>query len=166
VSELGVLRPDGARRAVRFERLYPATPEELWSAVTEPERLRRWLAPGGATLEPRSGGRFELAMADDGTTTVHGRVLRFEPPRTLEVEWRYEGEHESILTIELSPQPDGTRLVLDHRLLHEDQAPGYSAGWHAFLDGLDDLLRGSSGSWDERFRERLASYKDALAALS
>ena len=53
---LGALRADGSRAAVRFERTYATTCEDLWSAVTEPERLARWFAPvsgdlavGGAT---------------------------------------------------------------------------------------------------------------------
>ena len=36
----GALRQDG----VRFERLYDATPEELWSAITDPEQIQGWLA--------------------------------------------------------------------------------------------------------------------------
>jgi len=41
----GALRPDADCLAVRFERRYPATPAEVWNAVTQPERITRWLAP-------------------------------------------------------------------------------------------------------------------------
>jgi uncharacterized protein YndB with AHSA1/START domain len=155
MTELGTLRPDGARRAVRFERRYDAPPAEVWSALTEPERLARWLAP--AELEPHAGG---VVAARFDETTVTGRVLAWEPPSLLEYEWRFEGEPESVVRFELEPDGDGTLLVLDHRLLAPEQAVGYGAGWHAHLDALRDLLEGGSGSWDERFEALLPRYRE------
>jgi hypothetical protein len=105
MTDLGSLRIDGDRCGLRFERVYDTTPDDLWSALTEPERLARWLAPGD----------------------------------------------------------DGTMLVLDHRQLGIDQAPGYGAGWHAHLDALDDLLRGTTGSWHERFQAQLPAYGEMAA---
>ena len=104
-------------------------------------------------------------MTPDEKETAWGTVLAFEPPRLLEVEWRYEGEDESILRIELEPRGEATLLVLDHRLLQAGQAPGYGSGWHAYLDALDDLLAGRAvGGWDERFQARLEDYRQAAAA--
>ena len=54
----GVANPDELRlekRAVRFERRYDATPDEVWAALTEPEQVRNWFAE--MTIEPRAGGR-------------------------------------------------------------------------------------------------------------
>lgn len=163
----GTYRQDGERRSVRFEREYAASVERVWAAVTEPEQLRGWLAVGGAVLEPRVGGRFEVRMTPGEDETAWGTVLAFQPPRLLEVEWRYEGEDESVLRIELEPLGDSTLLVLDHRLLQTAQAPGYGSGWHAYLDSLDDHLAGRPiGSWDERFRARLEGYRQASAAVA
>ena len=97
--------------------------ERVWAAVTDPEQLRGWIAAGGAVLEPRVGGRFEVRMTPDEKETAWGTVLAFEPPRLLEVEWRYEGEDESVLRIELESRGEATLLVLDHRLLQARQAP-------------------------------------------
>lgn len=165
---LGAYRREGGeRRSVRFEREYEASVEEVWAAVTEPDQLRRWLAIGGAVLEPRVGGRFEVRMTEDDMETAWGAVLAFDPPRLLELEWRYEGEDESVLRIELEPRGDGTLLVLDHRLLQARQAAGYGAGWHAYLDALEDVLDGrTAGSWAQRFQERLEDYRTAAAAVA
>lgn len=163
----GSYRPDGERRSVRFEREYAAPVARVWAAVTEPEQLRGWLAVGGAVLEPRVGGRFEVRMTPGEKETARGTVLAFEPPRLLEVEWRYEGEDESVLRIELEPRGESTLLVLDHRLLQAAQAPGYGSGWHAYLDALEDHLGGRSiGSWDKRFQARLEDYRQAAAAVA
>ena len=159
MTDLGSLRIDGERRALRFERVYDTTPGDLWSALTEPERLARWLAPG--EIEPREGGAVEINFDDGGT--VSGRVRVWDPPCVLEYEWHFSGESESVLRFELTASGDGTMLVLDHRQLGVDQAPGYGAGWHAHLDALDDLLRGTNGSWDERFQARLPDYTEMAA---
>jgi uncharacterized protein YndB with AHSA1/START domain len=167
MSGIGLYRPEGERRSIRFEREYDAGVADVWAAVTEPEQLRGWLAVGGAVLEPRVGGRFEVRVTPGEGETAWGTVLAFEPPRLLEVEWRYEGEEESVLRIELAPRGARTLLVLDHRLLDSSQAAGYGAGWHAYLDALQDVLGGvPAGSWDERFQARLEDYRQAAATAA
>jgi uncharacterized protein YndB with AHSA1/START domain len=159
MTDLGSMRVEGERRGLRFERHYDTSPDDLWSALTEPERLARWLAP--CDIEPREGGAVSIRFEEGGAVT--GRVLVWDPPRVLEYEWNFTGEAESVLRLELTASGDGTVLVLDHRLLGADQAPGYGAGWHAHLDALDDLLHGRSGVWDERFQARLPDYAEIAA---
>ena len=149
----GVLRPDDDRCAVRFERLYDFTPDELWSALTDPKRLRRWLAET-PRFEGRPGGAVTIAF-DESTT--EGRILTWDEPRVLEYEWRSPGEDESVVRFELHPQDAGTLLVLDHRRLGRPSGAGYAAGWHAHLEALAgelprDRLRA-------RFEELLPVYR-------
>jgi uncharacterized protein YndB with AHSA1/START domain len=160
----GVLRLDGDRRAVRFERAYAAGPAELWSALTEPDRVRRWLGAEvtGGRIEP--GGEFTFRWSpDDDEQTARCRVLTFDPPRTFELSWGFTGEPDSVVRIELAAAPaGGTLLTLDHRLMPTNQASGYGAGWHAYLDALgDDALP----PWDDRFMALWPQYKEAAAAL-
>lgn len=149
----GSLRADGDRCAVRFERLYDFTPAELWSALTDPQRLRRWLAET-PRFESRLGGRITIAF-DEGTT--EGRVLTWDEPRVLEYEWRFPGEDESAVRFELHPQDAGTLLVLDHRRLGRSAGTGYAAGWHAHLDALADEIE--LATWQRRFEELLPRYR-------
>ena len=148
-QELGTFRADGSGAALRFERTYDATPQEVWAAVTEPDSIRRWLF-ADAVLEPRVGGAFRLVWSENGRTG--GSVLVWEPPRMVEVEWS-EGEMQSILRVELAASHAGTRLVLDHRSLTPDVVVGIGAGWHAHLDALADSL-GRRGDIVDRWRER------------
>lgn len=161
MNELGTLRAEAGRRGVCFERRLDAPVERVWEALTSPDRLSRWLAPG--TVEPSVGGEVLLDFGEGGTVT--GRVLCWEPPFVLEFEWRFSGETESIVRFELSSDGDGTLLVFDHRALAEAHAAGYSAGWHAHLASLSDYLEGGDGSWDERFGSALPQYQAAAAAL-
>jgi uncharacterized protein YndB with AHSA1/START domain len=153
-ADLGVLRNDDERCAVRFKRLYDFTPAELWAALTDPERLARWLAQ--AEVDPGVGGRVRLGF-DDGVT--EGRVLTWDEPHVLEYEWRFAGEDESVIRFELRPQEFGTLLLLDHRRLGRSAGAGYSAGWHAHLDALGRRYEFSDDAWTQRFEELLPYYR-------
>jgi uncharacterized protein YndB with AHSA1/START domain len=153
-TETGRLRSDDERCALRFERLYDFTPAELWSALTDPERLARWLAQ--ANVDPGVGGQVTLAFTEGGT---EGRILTWDEPRVLEYEWRFSGEDESIVRFELLPQEFGTLLVLDHRRLGRKAGMGYAAGWHAHLDALARLYEFSEEAWQRRFDELLPEYR-------
>jgi uncharacterized protein YndB with AHSA1/START domain len=161
MNEPGVLRAEGDRRGVRFERWFAVPAEELWDALTSPERLARWLAPG--TVGDGADSTVRLDFGEGGVVT--GRVLHWEPPSVLEFEWRFAGETESVVRFELSSSDEGTHLVLDHRALAAEHATGYGAGWEAYLASLSDHLEGRSGSWDERFAAALPRYRESAAAL-
>ena len=120
----GLLRTEGDRRGVRFERRYDATPAEIWSALTEPERMRRWLA-NVAELEPRPGGRFLLRWNADETD---GTILAFEPGRLLELQWPYPGEPDSVARFDCGPTataPFSSSTTADFR---RARSPGTGPG--------------------------------------
>src|SRR5205807_1817488 len=75
------------------------------------------------------GGRIELAVGADGAGRVVGGVRRIEPGRLLELDWRGPGEDPSVVRFELSPDGDGTLLVLDHRLIEEPVGMTYIDRW-------------------------------------
>ena len=151
-ADVGALRNDEERCAVRFERLYDFTPAELWSAITDPARLGRWLAQ--AQVDPGVGGHVRLAF-DEGRT--EGRILTWDEPRVVEYEWCFDGEDESIVRFELRPQEFGTLLVLDHRRLGRTAGMGYAAGWHAHLDVLAGAI--ALEVWQQRFEDLLPTYR-------
>jgi uncharacterized protein YndB with AHSA1/START domain len=164
-TEQGRLRVDGDRRAVRFERRYEASPAEVWSALTEPNRLARWLAD--AELDLRVGGRYVLRFSgEDAGQTTTGEVLALEPERLLKLTWLYPGENDTVVRFELRPDGEGTILVLDHRGLPADAAPGYGGGWQAHLEALDaHLAAGDQPDWWGRYKELRPLYEAQEAAL-
>src|SRR3990167_8599049 len=54
---------------------------EVWAALTEPDRLAQWLAPG--RIELREGGVARLDFADSGIV-IDSTVTAVEPMRRLE----------------------------------------------------------------------------------
>ena len=109
---LGEIRPDGDRCAVRFERFYDATPNELWAALTDPAQLGSWLADA-SRFELAVGGPVHLEMGHD--QDIRGTIVALEPPRLLEYTWTATGESESVVRFEIFPREAGCLLVLDHR---------------------------------------------------
>ena len=160
MSAVGGLRADADRCAVRFERLFDFTPEEVWRALTDPEQLPGWLGHVSRwTLA--AGEEYELDVG--GPTT--GRIVTVQPGRVLELTWTYADEPESLLRFEILPREHGCLLVLDHRRLERAQAVGYGAGWHAHLDGLDSHLAGRKGDWDRSYQELRPAYEELAAGL-
>jgi uncharacterized protein YndB with AHSA1/START domain len=160
VTDFGTVRRDGDFGAVRFERLYAASPEQLWDAWTSPERISRWL---GATLRgPLSvGATALLAWGDGPDSQVELVVNELKPPQLLEWQWTISGEPTTVLRVELSPAPGGTLLVLDHSGLPSAMFAGLSAGWHDFLD----VLASGQPSAEDRWRELLPTYRERVTAL-
>jgi uncharacterized protein YndB with AHSA1/START domain len=129
---------DGAPvRRLTALRDYPTGPEDLWDALTDPDRIPRWFLPVSGDL--RAGGRFQI----EGN--AGGEILHCEPPRRLAVTWEYAGEV-SWVDLHLTPVGEETRLELVHVAPVDpgkwaEYGPGaVGIGWEMALMGLADHL--------------------------
>ncbi|MFF0344855.1 SRPBCC family protein [Kribbella sp. NPDC004875] len=121
----------GETVTVLMRRTYQAEPEELWDALTDPERMRRWFWP--VTGDFKVGGIFQLEQ------NAGGEILECEPPKRFKVTF---GGPTSLLELRLSPASgSSTELELEHSM-GEAPAPGGSGalwvgpGWDGGLLGL------------------------------
>jgi uncharacterized protein YndB with AHSA1/START domain len=101
------------KRDLHFEAVYKHPIEKVWRAITDPQAIEQWLMPNN--FEPRVGHKFQFKSKPqpgwDGNT--YCEVLECEPPRRLVYTWR-GGPIDTVLTIELEPVGEGTRLKLAH----------------------------------------------------
>ena len=133
---------------VTVRRTFPAAPERIFAALTEPDELVRWWGPKGirtseAELDLRPGGRCRWVMHPDGTTAVlRGTVVEVAPPHLLSMTNRWDGDDaETLVTFRLTPIGDGTELEIHHRRLPQDRtADEFGEAWNAALDSLEDHL--------------------------
>ena len=103
MTGFGAFRRDW-RAAIRFERRYEASPEELWPAWTR-------AGPDRPVARRRGGGRHDRARSAvparlGRRSRPAGRPAwsgRCEPPELLEWEWTIAGEPPTVLRVELSP---------------------------------------------------------------
>jgi uncharacterized protein YndB with AHSA1/START domain len=125
------------------ERLMRSAPRVLFRAWTD--RLDRWLASPGTLLispEPDTAFYFETHHGKD-RHCYYGRIVRLERDRLVELTWLSTGTKraETLITVELTPEGDGTRLRLTHAgFPDEDLRKAHEEAWPMFLAQLDDRM--------------------------
>ena len=90
---------------IRREIVLPAPRDDVWEALTDPERLEDWFA-NEVDLDLRPGGGASFRW--DNGEERHATVTEVEPERRLSFEWEDEGEVEFTLADDV----DGTRLIV------------------------------------------------------
>jgi uncharacterized protein YndB with AHSA1/START domain len=129
-------------------RTYDTTVEDLWDAITTPERLARWFLAVEGDLKP--GGRYQLRGNAAGT------ILVCDPPSTLDLTWEFAGAT-SWVQVRLTPDGRRARFTLEH-IMHRDAidaehqktfGPGaVGIGWDLTFHGLDRHLADPGASLD------------------
>jgi uncharacterized protein YndB with AHSA1/START domain len=120
-------------RAVVLARTYETSVEDLWDALTNPERLPRWFAP--VTGDFKLGGRYQVEGNAGGTVT------ECEPPKYFALTWEFGGGVSWVDVRIAQTGPGVSRLTLTHTAPispHWEQfGPGaVGVGWELGLLGL------------------------------
>jgi uncharacterized protein YndB with AHSA1/START domain len=161
----------GDAHSAIMRRVYPAPIDEVWSAITEPDRINRFFLPVSGDL--REGGTFALEM------NAEGEILKCEAPHLLRLSWSFEGSVPDEVEVRLTTVDGGTRLELEHAsvrdvLVSSDPRTGdwgIGAGWEPPLKYLGRYLAGElpnkpSLEWYEPTEEDAALSRDAGMAWS
>ncbi len=136
---------------------------EVWSALTQPEALLQWLAPG--EIEPRLGGDAKLNFIDSGIV-IDSTVTAYEPQAVLEYSWSGPGEPARPLRWELEPVGAAVLLTLTLTVPLEDDAGRSAAGFAAHLDMLAAALAGVPIKFPfEVFKAARDAYRVQVAEL-
>jgi uncharacterized protein YndB with AHSA1/START domain len=130
--------------ALVVERVLPAGPDEVFDAWTTPSRMAAWMSPVGAAeaeVDLRVGGSFRVVMVE-ARLEHSGEYLEIDPPRRLVFTWisPFTGAEPSVVTVEMLPHDDGTRVVLTHERLPEDVVDGHRDGWETMVGRLAGIL--------------------------
>jgi uncharacterized protein YndB with AHSA1/START domain len=127
---------------VERETFVEASPEEVWEALTDEDRLEEWLAPD-VELDPVEGG--EIAVRD-GEDQRSGTVETLEENERFAFTWARPGEGESFVEFTIEAVPEGTRVtVVETPTAAPDSAGSPTAmvagGWAPRLARLHLALR-------------------------
>lgn len=151
-------------RGVTLERAYDTTTDDLWDAVTNPDRLPRWFLPVSGEL--KRGGRYELEGNASGTIT------ECVPPRSFSATWEF-GEAMSWVEVRIAPEGESrSRLTLCHICPVDDHwekyGPGAAGvGWDLGVFALTvHVLRPGSDRLDEDIFTSSAEGKAFIAGVS
>jgi uncharacterized protein YndB with AHSA1/START domain len=128
------------------EQQIAAPPSTVYRYLTEPERWKLWQGVD-AQLDARVGGIFSMFMANG--MNARGQFVELVPGERVVFTWGWvdrPGIPPGSTTVEitLSPDEQGTRLVLTHRSVPEDEAPLQQMGWQHYLPRLAVAAAGGS----------------------
>lgn len=155
-------RLDDGHGVVRVQDLFDTDIEDMWSALTDPERLARWLVEVEGDLQV--GGTVQMRFTSSWTGP--GRIDVCDRPHRLVVTQEPGTPDETVLEAVLTAEGDRTRLVIEDRGLPLAALPGHGAGWQAHVEDLVAHLAGRDrGDWRARWLDLSASYERLSAGL-
>jgi uncharacterized protein YndB with AHSA1/START domain len=93
---------------VERDTLVEASPEEVWEALTDEDRLEEWLAPD-VELDPTEGGEIAVRDGDDERA---GTVETVEEHERFAFTWSRPGEGESFVEFTIEALPGGSRVTV------------------------------------------------------
>jgi uncharacterized protein YndB with AHSA1/START domain len=137
--------------SLRLVRTIKAPPDKVFAAWTEPQALKRWMAPSGdmtvtvAETDLRIGGRYRIVMREpDGTEhRVGGTYHEIDPGRRLAFSWAWEDspDRQTLVTVELHESDVGTEVVLTHSGFADAQSRDrHDQGWTGCIGRLERLM--------------------------
>jgi uncharacterized protein YndB with AHSA1/START domain len=146
----GHLVRDAQGVRLEFVRTFDEAVEDVWAALTEPDRVARWF--GRWTGDPSSGS-VEMTMTEE----VEGlpqtvTIVVCEPPNRLVVDvpgpdgtWH--------LSATVQDRDGRTALSFVHHLAEPYDASSIGPGWHFYLDRLGAVVVGGPlpDSWEDYY---------------
>ena len=144
-------RPNAAvKPSLTLKRRLNAPPEKVYAAWTEPAKIATWFGPDAgpvtrAEIDLRVGGRYTVVFyTEDGEEHHVSGVYREVVPNEKLVftwAWRTTPERESLVTVQIKPDGDGSMLTLIHEQFFDEPARDrHDFGWTGSLNKLETLF--------------------------
>ena len=136
--------------SLTLKRRLNAPAENVYAAWTDPAQIVKWFGPDAgavtrADMDVRVGGRYDIGFStQDGETHNVGGVYR-EVVRNEKLQftwaWRSTPERESLVTVLVKPDGDGSILTLIHEQFFDEAARDrHQFGWTGSLEKLEKLF--------------------------
>jgi uncharacterized protein YndB with AHSA1/START domain len=159
---LGTLTAAGDNGVVRMEDRFDTDIDDVWSALTDRNRLAVWYGDIEGDIAP--GGEYRAHLHASGWEGT-GRIEAFEAPAQLLVAIKdSEGPGEGALEVTLAPDGDGTSVVWEERGMPAHLLAAYGAGIQIHVEDLGAYLAGDERcSAEARFGELFPAYQELVA---
>jgi len=136
--------------SLTIKRHFNAPPAKVFSAWTDPEKVKHWMGPGEVKVlkvecDPRTGGRYRwLMQAPNGEEhDVSGIYREVIPNQKLVFTWAWKStpERESLVTVDIRPDGTGSLMTFTHeQFFDEDARDRHQKGWSAAIDKMEEYL--------------------------
>ena len=156
---LGSLRSADGKGIVRMEDRFDTDMDDLWSALTDPSRLARWIGEVDGDL--RVGGEYSYNLFASGSEGT-GRIEACEPPRRLLLTMDLDQPDADVIEATLATDGDQTILVWEERGMPLDLLAAYGAGVQIHVEDLAAHIAGREPRGDAKARwdELLPAYQE------
>jgi uncharacterized protein YndB with AHSA1/START domain len=138
--------------SLTIKRRFNASPEKVFAAWTDPEKVKRWMGPGevkalSVESDLRAGGRYRwLMQAPNGEQhDVSGVYREVIPNEKLVFTWAWKStpERESLVTVLIKPEGQGSLMTLTHEQFFDDEARDrHNQGWEGAMVKMEKYLNG------------------------
>ncbi len=158
-----VTAEDDGRQQLEFRRSWPDPIDDVWSALTEPDRLARWLGRYEGERAPGGQGTLFMTFEEGGEQTGSpATIVECAPPRRLVVETPGPGETWR-LELDLTEEDGRTVLVFRQRFAPGADVADFAGGWHWYLDKFDTEVSGrpAPADWETFWAEVEPVYRPA-----
>ena len=150
MSPTGRIEQDDGQHELVQTRTFRAPIEDVWAAVTEPERLARWI--GTWTGDPASGGvEFRMLFEGEDPSSEAMEIRVCEPPHRLHLTSQV-GQERWLLELDLEHADGVTTLTFRQPGVAPEQVGDIGPGWDYYLDRLVDAVAGADPArrrWEE-----------------
>jgi uncharacterized protein YndB with AHSA1/START domain len=136
--------------SLTLKRQINAPPAKVYGAWTDPQKIMHWWGPTGAEtlraeIDARVGGRFRIVFrTPNGEEHDVGGVYREVVQNEKLVftwAWRSMPERESLVTVALKSEGNGTALTFTHEQFFDEAArDGHRGGWTAAFDKIERYM--------------------------
>lgn len=125
---------------VIFERTYHASIEKVWKAITDRADMKQWYFDL-VEFKPEVGFEFQFEGGPPNKTYLHlCKVTEVIEGHKLQYSWRYDGyAGNSLVTFELFPEGDYTRLKLTHEGLESFPKENPDLAKENFVQGWKEI---------------------------
>ena len=130
-----------AKEPVVIERIFNAPAAKVWKALTDVKEMKHWYFDV-SDFKPEPAFAFQFWGENEGRKFLHlCVVIEVIPEKKISYSWKYEGyEGSSVVTFELFPDGEGTKLRLTHTGLEsfpqtnrDFDRKNFEAGWNYIL---------------------------------
>ena len=126
------------------ESVFDAPVQKVWNAITDKQEMKEWYFDL-AEFKAEPGFEFNFVGGTEEHQYLHlCEVKEVIRERKISYTWRYENDPgESLVTWELSPEGDKTRLVLKHEGVETFASDNPDFDRKNFVQGWNDIVLNS-----------------------
>ncbi|HEY4085469.1 MAG TPA: SRPBCC family protein [Bryobacteraceae bacterium] len=136
-----------------------ATPEKLWSALTEDSEFMKQYWFGVHCESQWTPGSSWKMLGPDGELFDAGEITEAEPSKRLVIRWQHQrkpelrAEGDSLCIIQLEPIGPVVKLSITHTIDRESSKliEAVSGGWPKIMSNLKSLIETGSVVFDQPY---------------